>query len=45
MRALVSLPDNCGTNTGCSDWSWSTETAAPGLLSVYFLMDADVFPF
>ena len=39
MRALVSLPNNCGTNTGWSDCSWSTETSTPGLLLVYFLID------
>ena len=45
MRALVSLPENCGTNTGWSDWSWYTETPSPGLLSIYFLFDPDLFPF
>ena len=41
MRALV----NCETNTGWSDWSWSTETPYPGLLSVSFLLDHDFLPF
>ena len=41
----MSLPDNCGTNNGLSDCSWSTETEDPGLLSVYFFMDPDFFPF
>ena len=45
MRALVSLIDNCGTNPDFAEWSWSTETAAPGLLSVSFLIDTDLFPF
>ena len=45
MRALVSLPDNCGTNPGWGDWSWSTETPDPGLLSAYFLMDPDLLTF
>ena len=45
MRALVSLPENCGTNPGWSDCTWSTETPYPGLLSVSFLMDPDLFPF
>ena len=41
---LVSLTDNCGTNPGWSDWNWSTETASPGVLSVYLRMDPDLFP-
>ena len=45
MSELVSLPDNCGNNPGWSEWSWSTDTAAPGLLSVYFTMETDFFPF
>ena len=45
MCTLVIFPDNCGTNTGLYDWSWSTEPTYPGLLSVYFLMDPDLFPF
>ena len=45
MRALVILPDNCGTNPGLDDWSWSTETLDPGLLSVSLFMDPDFFPF
>ena len=45
MRAFVSFTENCRTNTGCSDWSWSTETESLGLLSVYFLMDPGLFTF
>ena len=45
MRTLVSLPDNCGTNHGWSDWSWSTETADHGLLSDYFHVESYLFPF
>ena len=45
MSALVSLPENCGTNPGGYDWSWSTDTPDPGLLSVSFLMDPDLSPF
>ena len=45
MRALVSFPDNCGTNTGWYDWSWSTETPYPGLLSVYLPMEPDLLHF
>ena len=45
MRSLVSLTDNCGTNPSWSDWSWSTDNSAPGLLSVSFLMEPDFFPF
>ena len=45
MRALMSLPDNCGNNPGWADWSWSNDTAAPGLLSFSFLMDPYLSPF
>ena len=45
MRAHASLTDNCGTNPGWSDWSWSTDTEYPGLFSVYFLMDPYLLPF
>ena len=45
MRALVSLPDNCGNNPGWVGWSWSTETPTTGLLLDYFLMNPDLFPF
>ena len=45
MRALVSLPDNFGTTPIWYDWIWSTETEAPGLLSIYFLMDPYLFHF
>ena len=45
MRAIVSLTNNCGTNTGRAYWSWSTETADTSLLSVSFLMDPDLYPF
>ena len=45
MRALVSFSENCGINTGGSDWSWSTETPAPVLLSVSFFMDPYLLPF
>ena len=45
MRARLSLPKNCGTNPVWDDWSWSTETTDPGLLSAYFLMGPDLFPF
>ena len=43
--ALVSLPENCDTNSGWYDWSWSTETAAPSLLSVYLHVDPYFFLF
>ena len=42
MSALVSLLDICGTNPGWTEWSWSTDTPAPGLLSVSFLMETDI---
>ena len=45
LHMIVSLPENCGTNTGRADWNWSSETADPGLFSVSFLMDPDFFPF
>ena len=45
MRALVSFPDNCGTNHGWADCSWSTETADPGLLPVSFLVYLYFFSF
>ena len=45
MCALVSLPENCGTNPGWVDWSFSTETPTPGLFSAYFLMDSNLLPF
>ena len=45
MRALVSLPDNCGVNPVWAGWSWSTETPDIGLLSVSFLIDPDLLPF
>ena len=45
MCALVSFTENCGTNHVCDDWSWSTETPDPGLLSVFSLIDPDLFPF
>ena len=45
IRVMVSLPDNCETNTGWSDWSLSTETSAPGLLSLSFRMYHYLFPF
>ena len=45
MRALVSLPDNCGTDPGWTDWSWYTETSDPDLLSVSFFMNPDLFTF
>ena len=43
--ALVSLPENYGTNIDLSGWSWSTETPSPALLSVHFLMGPNFFPF
>ena len=45
MRALVSLPENCGTNPVWSNQSWFTETTAPGLLPVSLHMDPDLFHF
>ena len=45
MRALVFLNENYGTNTGWSDWSWTTKNVATSLLSVYFLMDPDLYTF
>ena len=39
--ALVSLTDNCGNNLGWSYQSWSTETTAPGLLSLSLSMNPD----
>ena len=45
MRALVSLPMNCGTNPGWYDRSWCSDTSYPGLFSVSFCMDPYVFPF
>ena len=45
MRALVSLPENCGTNPGWYDWRWSAENPDPVLLSVYLPMDHYLFPF
>ena len=45
MCAIVSLPENFGTNTGWYGWSWSTETPSPGILSVSFLMEPDFFIF
>ena len=45
MSALVSLPENCGTNPGWSECSWSTETDGHGLLSISFLMDPCFSPF
>ena len=39
------LPDNYGTNPGLADLICYTETQAPGLLSVYFLMEPYLFPF
>ena len=45
MRELVSLPENCGTNPGWAEWSWSTETSYTALLSVYFPMDPHLLPF
>ena len=44
MHTLLSLPYNCGTNPVWSDWSWSTETPYPGVLSVSLLMDPDFLP-
>ena len=38
MRALVTLPDNCGTNPGLAEWIWSTETEDPGLLLVFQIL-------
>ena len=45
MCALVIFPDNGGTNPGWADWSWSTKTSDPGLLSVSFLMEPYLLPF
>ena len=45
MRAIVSLPDSCGTNPGWDDWSWSTETPATSLMSVSLQMYPEFFPF
>ena len=45
MCALVILTDNCETNPGWDEWSWSTETPSPGLLSVYLIIDTDFFRF
>ena len=45
MRVLVSLTENCGTNTGRSDCSWSTETTDTGLLYFSFLVYPYFFPF
>ena len=45
MCMLVIFPDNYGTNTSWADWSWSTETKAPGLLPVSFPVDPDFLPF
>ena len=44
-NALVSLPENWGTNPIWSDWSWYTDTAAPGLFSVSLLLESYLFPF
>ena len=45
MCALVILTDNCETNPGWDEWSWSTETPSPGLFLVYFLIYPYLFPF
>ena len=45
IRLILILTDNCGSNPGRDEWSWSTETSAPGLLSFYFPVDPYVFPF
>ena len=45
MRALVSLPENCGSNLGWADWSWYTDTQDPGLLSVFFFIYHELFPY
>ena len=45
MHALVSLPENCGTNPRWADWSWSTDTEAPELLLVSLIIDTDLFLF
>ena len=45
MCTLVSLPNNYRTNTVRDDWIWSTDTAAPSLLSVYLRTDPDSFHF
>ena len=45
IHALVSLPDNCGTNPGWSDWSLPTENESTSLLSVSLRMDPYLFPF
>ena len=45
MRALVIFPESCGTNPGWSDLIWYTDTPAPGLLKVSFLMYLYLFPF
>ena len=45
MRALVSLPENFGTNPGWDSWSSYTETSASGLFSVSFLMKPYLLPF
>ena len=42
--ALVHFPQDCGTNTGFYEWSWSTENEATNLLSVSLHMNP-IFPF
>ena len=44
MRAVFSLPEYCGNNTGWADWSWYIEAEAPGFFSVSFLVYPDIFP-
>ena len=45
VHAIVNVPNNPGTNTGWYEWSWSTKTAYPSLLSVSLRMDPDFFHF
>ena len=41
----MSLAENCETNPGLVDCSWSTETPPPILLSIYLLIDPYFLPF
>ena len=45
MCALVNLTENWVKNTGWDNWSCSTDTTAPSLLSVYLCIDPYLLPF
>ena len=45
IRALLSLPENWGTNPVWDYWSGSTDTPYPGLFSISLLMELYLFPF